>query len=75
MKTTVQARLDPAAQQALNHLARQTGWKPSRIVREALRRMAGARPRPPLRIIGQGRFDSGIADLGSNPEHLRGLGQ
>jgi CobQ-like glutamine amidotransferase family enzyme len=27
------------------------------------------------RIAGIGRFDSGLPDLGSNPEHLKGFGR
>jgi hypothetical protein len=29
----------------------------------------------PLTITGQGQFDSGIPDLGSNKKHLEGLGK
>jgi hypothetical protein len=37
-----------------------------------------ARPRSqkrPRKIIGQGQFHSGIADLGSNKKHLKGFGK
>ncbi|MBV9082068.1 MAG: hypothetical protein JOZ62_05290 [Acidobacteriaceae bacterium] len=75
MRSTVQARLDEASRRHLAQLVRNLGWSPSRVVREALRRMAssqfaGRRPR----ITGLGEFSSGISDLGSNKKHLRGFG-
>jgi hypothetical protein len=33
------------------------------------------RPKRPHKIIGQGEFDSGIPDLGSNKNHLKGFGK
>lgn len=56
-------------------LVRQLGWTPSRIVREALRRMAACQAPGSRRIIGLGEFSSGLPDLGSNKEHLRGFGE
>jgi len=76
MPTTVQARLDAASQAALDRLTANLGWSPSRVVREALKALAAGhtrRRRP--RVIGVGRFDSGITDLGSNPRHLDGFGR
>ena len=76
MTSTVQARLDEEARRNLSHLTRELGWSPSKVVREALRRMAAAHPgaaRP--RIVGLGQFASGIDDLGSNKKHLKGFGR
>jgi len=76
MKTNVQARLDRRSQVALDRLVQRLGWSPSRVVREGLRLLdacygAGARKR----IVGIGRFASGLPDLGSNKKHLEGFGR
>lgn len=72
----MQARLDERAQRALEEVARQRGWSRSRVVREALLKLAET-SRPPARrqVIGVGRFASGVPDLGSNPERMRGFGR
>jgi hypothetical protein len=45
-------------------------------VREGLRLLAACRIRQGRRtIIGMGKFDSGVRDLGSNKEHLKGFGR
>jgi hypothetical protein len=74
MKMSVQARLDPESQQALEKLQRRLGLSPSEIVREGLRLMV-KQYGPPRRkkIIGLGEFESGISDLGSNKKHLEGF--
>lgn len=76
MKTSVQARLDPEARQALDGLVRRLGWSPSRVVRESLRLMSrhhvGA---PRKRVLGVGKFDSGLTDLGSNKRRMEGFGR
>ena len=76
MKAVVQARLDPEARQTLDGLVRRLGWNPSRVVRESLLLMGryhSAAPRK--RVIGVGRFDSGLPDLGSNKRHMQGFGR
>lgn len=76
MKAVVQARLDPEARQALDGLVRRLGWSPSKVVRESLRLMNrhhSAAPR--RRVIGVGRFASGLPDLGSNKRHMEGFGR
>jgi hypothetical protein len=76
MKEVVQARLDSEARQALDGLVRRLGWSPSRVVRESLRLMSrhhGSAPR--RRVVGVGKFDSGLPDLGSNKRHMKGLGR
>jgi hypothetical protein len=76
MKTTVQARLDRRSQAALERLARRTGWSPSRVVREGVHLLAACYDFPSAkRVIGVGRFASGLPDLASNKKHLRGFGQ
>ena len=75
MRSTVQARLDAASRRDLAVLVRSLGWSPSRVVREALRRMASLQVPPGRpRIAGMGKFSSGVPDLGSNEKHLRGFG-
>lgn len=72
----VQARLGRDAEQALDRLMRQRGWSRSRVVREALLLLAnGANQATDRPVAGLGRFASGVPDLGSNPDRLRGFGQ
>ena len=76
MKTNVQARLDRRSQIALQRLVVRLGWSPSRVVREGLRLLAACYSGPSgKRVIGVGRFASGISDLGSNKNHLKGFGR
>jgi hypothetical protein len=75
MKTSVQARLDPESQAALDDLVRRLGWSPSRVVRESLRlmeRQHAAAPR--RRLIGIGLCDSGVSDLATNKKHMEDFG-
>jgi len=76
MKMTVQARLDRRSQAALERLVRCTGWSPSRVVREGVHVLAACYGVPSgKRVVGVGRFASGVPDLASNKKHLRGFGQ
>jgi hypothetical protein len=76
VKTTVQARLDRRSQAALGRLIRITGWSPSRVIRESVQLLSACRGIPTVhRVIGVGRFASGIPDLGSNKKHLKGFGR
>ena len=76
MPSTIQARLDEPSKKALAKLVKQTGWSPSRVVREGLRVLAACYPgNGPRKIIGLGKFTSGIPDLGSNKEHMKGFGK
>jgi hypothetical protein len=76
MRMTVQARLDRRSQVALKRLVRHTGWSPSRVVREGVHVLAACYRVPSARrVIGVGRFASGLPDLASNKKHLRGFGQ
>ena len=76
MNSTVQARLDPECQAILSSLVRRYGWTPSQALREGLRLLAACQPPAgSRRIAGQGRFRSGIPDLGSDKAHLEGFGR
>ena len=75
MKTTVQARLDEETTAALDRLARQLGMTRSEVIREGLRSMARMHaPGKPLKLIGAGKYDSGIGDLSTNKKHMEGFG-
>jgi hypothetical protein len=75
MASTIQARLDRDTAKALAELVRRLGWTPSRIVREGVRLLAATRLGVRRqRIIGLGEFTSGVKDLGSNKDHMRGFG-
>ncbi|HLY63371.1 MAG TPA: hypothetical protein VKV95_21720 [Terriglobia bacterium] len=76
MKADLNARLDRQSQIALKRLVVHLGWSPSRVVREGLRLLTARYGRPSgKRVIGVGRFASGISDLGSNKKYLRGFGR
>jgi hypothetical protein len=75
MSRIIHARFDKATEKMLKDLQRRLGWSDSRVVREGIKtlcnQMALGRPR---RIVGLGRFCSGVPDLGSNKDHLKGIG-
>ena len=76
MARVVQARLDDDTDKMLDALRRQTRLSDSELVRRAIRSLAvlspvGGGPR----VIGIGRFESGVADLGSNKRYLKGFGR
>ena len=76
MKTTVQARLDKDTEKTLSRLTRQLGLSESEVVRAGLRLLDACNPAPRRpRIIGLGKFDSGIPDLSTNKDHLKGFGR
>jgi hypothetical protein len=71
----VHARLDPETEALLVRLRRRLGESDSEILRKAIRHLArGTQPTRGPRIIGLGKFASGIEDLGSNERHLEGFG-
>ena len=75
MEKVVHARLDEETQRLLERLRRQTGLNDSSLVRRGLRALASVMLLPRGRMpVGTGRFESGVSDLGSNQEHLRGFG-
>ena len=69
----VQARLDADTEKALARLVDQLGVSPSMVVREGIRVLAASQPKT-RKIVGLGKFSSGVPDLGSNKRHLRGFG-
>jgi len=76
MKAKVQARLDRRSQIALERLVRRLGWSPSRVVREGVHLLDACYAGPAAkRVIGVGRFASGLPDLGSNKKYLQEFGR
>ena len=76
MRTTIQARLDPASRKRLAALVRELGWTSSQVVRAALRVLEATYiTRKKRGVIGLGQFDSEVSDLGSNKKHLRHFGR
>ncbi len=76
MSDTIHARLDEQTCTVRDQLQQQYGWNDSQIVREGIKALsylvAGGRKR---KIVGLGKFESGVKDLGSNERHLEGFGQ
>jgi hypothetical protein len=76
MKQNVQARLDRRSLLALERLVNRLGWSPSRVVREGVHLLDACYAGPSAkRVIGVGKFASGLPDLGSNKKHLQGFGR
>jgi len=76
MAKVVQARLDDQTDRILAELRQRTRLSESELIRRGIRSLAAV---PPAgggpRLVGIGRFNSGIADLGSNKSHLKGFGK
>ena len=71
----VHARLDDEAHAMLEEIRRRTGLSESEILRTGLEAVAERLLRPGRqRVVGVGKFDSGVRDLGSNERHLKGFG-
>ena len=76
MRVAIQARLDDQSRKRLAILVRELGWTPSQVVREGLRVLeASYLRRKKLGVIGLGKFESSVPDLGSNKKHLRNFGR
>lgn len=76
MKAVVQARLDEETQATLDRLVRRHGWTTSKVVREGIRLVEKQHaPKPRRKLIGIGKYDSGISDLATNKEHMEGFGR
>jgi hypothetical protein len=76
VSTTVQARLDPETQKTLDSLVRHLGLTPSEVVREGVKLLGRLNlPRRRRKIIGLGKFDSGIPDLATNPKYMEDYGR
>ncbi len=76
MGVIVHARMDEKTRKILERLRRRTGWNDSEIIRRGVRAIASLVLVPASRtIIGIGKFESGIPDLGSSKKHLDGFGR
>jgi hypothetical protein len=76
MRSVIQARLDERSRKRLALLVRELGWTSSQVVREGLRVLeASCLRRKRHGIIGLGKFQSGVSDLGSSKKHLRDFGR
>jgi len=76
MSDIVHARLDEETRKILARLCRQTGLNPSEIIRRGIKALtASTVTGKERRIVGAGKFASGIPDLGSNKKHLEGFGR
>ncbi len=76
MKTSVQARLDEETQAALDRLVHRHGLSVSEVIREGIRlveKRNGSQPR--RKLIGIGRFASGIPDLATNKKYMEDFGK
>ena len=72
----VHARLDPESEDILARLRRRTGLCDSEIIRRALGALDAQSPAGHrVSIVGLGKFKSGLPDLGSNREHMKGFGR
>jgi hypothetical protein len=70
MRSSIRLHLDEDFWKIAERLVTELGWTPSKVAGEALRIFAGRR-----RIIGFGKFKSGISDLASKKAHLKGFGR
>jgi hypothetical protein len=76
MSTIIHARLDAETNSLRSELQKRLGWSDSQIVREGIKALSSLiRPNGKCKIVGVGRFKSGIRDLGSNKKHLQGFGK
>jgi hypothetical protein len=76
MSRIIHARLDEHTGRLLRQLQREQGWSDSQVVREAIKALGVLLvAKPSRRVVGLGRFRSGIRDLGSNKAHLKGFGR
>lgn len=75
MSRVIHARLDVETDRMLRQIERRLGWSDSKTVREGIRVLNSLLPRRRRKIIGQGQFQSGIPDLSSNKDHMKGFGR
>jgi hypothetical protein len=75
MSGVIHARLDTDTDAIRSELQKRLGWSDSEIVREGIKALSAlVRSNGKRKIVGLGRFESGITDLGSNKKHLKGFG-
>jgi hypothetical protein len=76
MARIIHARLDSETEKMLREVERSLGWNDSEIVRAGIKMLRGVTLRRRSRaIVGLGKFPSGLTDLGSNKDHLKGFGR
>ena len=76
MKSVIHARLDEETENLLARLRRRTGLGDSELVRQGIRALSAlGDARRGRKIIGLGKFASGVSDLGANKRHLAGFGR
>jgi hypothetical protein len=76
MSRIIHARLDPETEKLLRDCQRRWGWTDSQAVREGIKMLGGLLGHGRARaMVGVGKFQSGIPDLGSNKNHLKGFGR
>ena len=76
MARIIHARLDIETEKMLREVERGLGWSDSEIVRAGIKMLRGVMlRRRSCPIVGIGKFPSGLSDLGSNKEHLKGFGR
>lgn len=76
MGTSVRATLDVKSSDALERLVARLGWSRSEVIRAAILQFEASCPTASRhRVIGTGRFKSGIPDLATNKKHLEDLGR
>ena len=76
MSRIIQARIDEETETLLSQLQLRLGRNDSQIVREGIKALGVlAAPSRRRKIVGVGKFASGISDLASNKKHLKGFGK
>ncbi len=76
MYRVIHARLDKDTDSLCSELQKRLGWNDSQIVREGIKSLSAlVRTGGKRKIIGQGRYTSGIPDLASDKKHLAGFGK
>lgn len=76
MSRIIHARLDAHTEQLLREIELRLSWNDSQVVREGIKSLhAVLGPKRSRKIVGLGRFRSGIRDLGSTKAHLKGFGR
>ena len=76
MSGVIHARLDTDTDAIRSELQKRLGWSDSEIVREGIKALSAlVRSSGKRKIVGLGRFESGVADLASNKKHLKGFGK
>jgi hypothetical protein len=71
MSNMIQAVLDAKTESIRKRLQNQLGWTDSQVVREGITALSPlVKTKGKRKIIGQGKFNSGVPDLATNRGHL-----